>query len=60
MVEIPEQTDMSDPSKIRKACQISIMFPIEDDNDALAVKQQIDRAVGDIKDKRYTFNITEM
>ena len=48
------------PEKLRKACQISIMFPVEDDADALTIKASIDSIVGNIADKRYTFNITEM
>lgn len=45
---------------MRKACQISLMFPVEDDADALSVKAAIDAVIHDVKDKRYTFNITEM
>lgn len=45
---------------LKKACQISIMFPVADDDEAVHVKKRIDAVVGDIKEKRYTFNITEM
>ena len=43
----------------KKACVITLMFPVEDDTDALAVKQVLDDAIKDVKDKRYTFQITE-
>jgi len=44
----------------KKACQISLMFPVDDDLKALQVKKAIDAIVGDIEHKRYTFNISEM
>jgi len=43
----------------KKSCVITIMFAVEDDALALAVKDKIDNAVKDINDKRYTFQITE-
>lgn len=43
----------------KKACIINIMFPIVDDTEALAVKQQIDDAIENVKEKRYSFQITE-
>lgn len=60
MAETQEQTDIAPPKRQKKACQIQIMFPVEDDLKALQVKKAIDEIVGDIPDKRYTFNITEM
>lgn len=54
----PEQPGK--PTKPHKACQIMIMFPVEDDETALAVKKAVDAVVGDIKDKRYNFSINEM
>jgi len=54
------EKDQPEPPKVRKACQISIMFPVEEDALAMIVKAAIDSVVKDIKDKRYTFNITEM
>jgi len=50
----PEQTPMP-----KKSCMITIMFGIEDDAEALKVKQQIDDALKDIKEKRYSFGINE-
>lgn len=43
----------------KKACVITLMFPVNDDTDALAVKQVLDDAVKDMKEKRFTFQITE-
>lgn len=43
----------------KKSCMITVMFGIEDDKEALNVKQQIDDALKDLKDKRYTFQINE-
>ena len=50
----PEQTPMP-----KKSCMITIMFGIEDDAEALKVKQQIDDALKGIKEKRYSFGINE-
>lgn len=36
------------------------MFPIDSDEDALAIKKVIDGVVPDVEGKRYTFQITEM
>lgn len=60
MEDTPTQTELSMHNRPKKACQISLMFPVEDDKEAFGIKQAIDIIVGDIKDKRYTFNITEM
>jgi hypothetical protein len=60
MEEAPTQSGPMPSAPMRKACQINIMFPIEDDEQAMHVKAAIDGVVGDIKDKRYTFNISEM
>lgn len=43
----------------KKNCVITLMFAVEDDAFALAVKDNIDIAVKDIKDKRYTFQLNE-
>ncbi len=56
----PEQTENGQPSKARKACQIMIMFPVEDDEAALAVKKAVDIVVKDVPEKRYNFSINEM
>lgn len=44
----------------KKGCNISLMFPIENDTEALAIKAKIDEAVADMEHKRYTFQISEM
>ena len=43
----------------KKACIISLMFEVQDDKQALNVKAQIDAAIKDIAQKRYTFQIAE-
>lgn len=43
----------------KKACMINLMFPVTDDKEAMDIKQQIDEAVKDIKEKRFTFQIIE-
>jgi len=43
----------------KKACMITIMFPVTDDKEAMDVKQHIDNAIVGIKDKRFTFQIIE-
>jgi len=43
----------------KKACMISLMFAIDNDDMALAVKRKIDEVIPDLEKKRYTFQITE-
>jgi len=43
----------------KKSCMVTLMFGIENDKEALLVKQAIDEAVKDIEKKRYTFQIVE-
>jgi hypothetical protein len=59
MVEEEKQEQPEAPAKMRKACQIMVMFPCEDDAVALAIKKQIDDVVKDVKDKAYNFSINE-
>jgi hypothetical protein len=47
------------PPMPKKVCMVQLMFPIDNDKDALDVKQQIDAVIKDIKDKRFTFQIIE-
>ena len=49
-----EQTPMPN-----KSCMITIMFGIENDAEALAVKEKLDDALKGIKEKRYSFGINE-
>lgn len=60
MDEAMPKTDKPDSPKLRKGCHISIMFPVEDDQDAIDVKKAIDKFIPDVEGKRYTFQITEM
>ena len=53
-------TPQQEPPRLRKGCNISLMFPCENDEEALAVKKAIDAAIPDVEGKRYTFQITEM
>ena len=43
----------------KRSCMITLMFGIESDAEALAIKAVIDKAIADIKDKRYTFQLNE-
>lgn len=60
MAEPEEPKHPQSPDMLKKGCQISLMWPCKDDEEALAVKRAIDDIVKDIKEKRYTFQITEM
>lgn len=60
MEPVPEHTPPDLPPKIHKGCHISIMFPVEDDQEALDVKKGIDKCIPDVEGRRYTFQITEM
>lgn len=60
MTETPEHPGVDTPKQKRKGCQISLMFPCDNDEEALAVKKAIDAVVPDVEGKRYTFQITEM
>jgi len=60
MAQDGEQTETPKPATPKKGVSIQIMFPCNSDVEALAVKNGIDAIVSDIKDKRYTFTITEM
>jgi hypothetical protein len=53
---------MDETSKItmpKKACMITLMFPVKDDEEGMAIKKVLDDAIKDIPEKRYTFQITE-
>ncbi len=60
MADPQEHQDPPPPAMMKKGCQISLMWPIKADDEALDVKKAIDTIVADIKEKRYTFQITEM
>ena len=60
MADETKQPETGQPKPPRKACQIMVMFPVENDEDALAIKQAIDKVVGDIPEKRYNFSINEV
>lgn len=47
------------PPMPKKACMITLMFPVEDDTDALIIKQGVDVLIKDMKEKRFTFQIVE-
>lgn len=54
MDEKPTPTPMP-----KKSCIITLMFGITDDSEALTVKQVLDEAMKDVKEKRYKFEIVE-
>ncbi|MCP3678963.1 MAG: hypothetical protein GY782_01165 [Gammaproteobacteria bacterium] len=60
MVDEQPQPEKGQPPKQRKGCNISIMFPIDTDEEAMAVKKAIDAAIPDVEGKRYNFQITEI
>ena len=60
MVENGQQTATSPTSKPKKGVSIQIAFPCESDDEAMKVKRQIDNALAEFDDKRYTFSITEI
>ena len=43
----------------KKSCMVTLMFAIETDDEALAIKQVIDEAIKNIEKKRFTFQIIE-
>lgn len=60
MSEEPKQTPPGVPPTMKKGCHISLMFPCDTDDEALAVKKAIDGCIPDVEGKRYNFQITEM
>ena len=44
---------------MKKACMISLMFPVANDDMAMAIKRAIDEAIPSVENKRYTFQILE-
>lgn len=40
-------------------CMVTLIFPITGNEQALHVKEVIDHAIKDVKDKRYTFQIVD-
>jgi len=55
-----EHIDPPPPKGPHKGCQISLMFPVKTDEEALAVKKAIDAVLPDVEGRRYTFQIAEM
>lgn len=47
------------PEVPKKSCLITLMFPVKDDSEALAVKGVLDKALEGIEEKRYNFQINE-
>ena len=46
--------------KPKQICTITVMFPVESDNEAMEVKKKIDDAVSDTKDSRVDFRIMNL
>lgn len=53
-MDAPTKTELPE-----KACVITIMFPINTDDEAINIKKQISDILKDTKDKRITFQIAE-
>jgi hypothetical protein len=45
--------------EIKQVCRIEIIFPIDSDEQALAIKRGVSDAVKDLEKKRFTFSIAE-
>lgn len=45
--------------EIKQVCRMEIVFPIESDEQAIAIKRIVGEALKDIKNKRFTFSIAE-
>lgn len=43
----------------KRYCMITLMFPIQDDKEALGVKAAIDAQIAGKEEKRYTFQIVD-
>ena len=48
------------PKDQREVCTIQIMFPIDTDEEALAVKKKIAEVLADNKDAQIRFSIVDM
>lgn len=55
-MEVPQKAPIPIP---KKSCMITLMFACANDEEALAVKAEIDKATAGIKEKRYSFQIDE-
>jgi len=60
MENTPEPNEPQLKPLAKKGVSIQIMFPIVDDKEAMGIKEAIDIIVEDIKEKRYTFSISEV
>ncbi len=60
MEETPTQDEAMPSKPSKKACQITLMFPVMDDAEAMHIKARVDVVVNDIKEKRYNFSISEV
>jgi len=45
---------------LRQVCTIQIAFPVEDDNEAIALKKKIEQALKDNPEARVDFRITKI
>lgn len=59
MNDHPTQDTPKPPAPMKKACMISLMFEVENDDEAFDVKRKLDDALPNIDKKRYTFQIVE-
>lgn len=52
-------SEMPKTEQVRKGCVISLMFSIDNDSEAMAVKQKVNEIIKDIPEKKFTFQIIE-
>jgi len=55
----PDENNLT-PRIQQSVCRIDIMFPVESDDQAIAVKQKVTEALAELAKKRIQFSITEM
>lgn len=60
MEEATTQDKAMPSTQPKKACQITLMFPVVDDEEAIHIKARIDAVVEGLKEKRYNFSISEV
>ena len=52
--------EIEETPKPKQICTITVMFPVESDNEAMEVKKKIDDAVSETKDSRVDFRIMNL
>lgn len=45
--------------EIKQVCRIEIIFPVDSDEQAIAIKREISESLKGVENKRFTFSIAE-